>query len=236
MVARAGMHWKPSITARRRTRAALRRSKKKLPVATYTRSGKTTDQLARDNIDLQKMIEKQKQLRVILNRDVMTLEELTPAAQNFIGDFHLDLNEADPQITPSVVRWLSNIKIDKPVIQLIEDIKAGVSFSYLQTMAATLDASQLRLGQSLNISKRTMRRRKTEGKFTAEESERIMRMYKIIQKALDVFDGDIDGARLWIKTPKKALGGEIPMDFADTDVGAQEVVHLLGRIEHGVFS
>jgi len=182
------------------------------------------------------MIEKEKHLRVILNCDVMTLEELTPAAQNYIGDFHLDLDEADPQITPSVVRWLSNMKIDKPVIQLIEDIKAGFTFSYLLTLANTLDTSQLRLGESLNISKRTMARRKTDGKFTADESERIMRLFKIFQKALDVFDGDIDDTRLWIKTPKKALGGEIPMDFADTDVGAQEVIHLLGRIEHGVFS
>jgi putative toxin-antitoxin system antitoxin component (TIGR02293 family) len=152
------------------------------------------------------------------------------------GDFYLDLDESKPQLPSEVLKKLAGIKIDQPVTQLIENIKSGVSFSYLQTMAATLDASQLRLGQSLNISKRTMHRRKTEGKFTADESERIMRMYKIIQKALDVFDGDIEDTRLWIKTPKKSLGGEIPMDFADTDVGAQEVVHLLGRIEHGVFS
>ena len=33
---------------------------------------------------------------------------------------------------------------------------------------------------------------------------------------------------------KVALGGEKPLDYSRVDVGAREVVDLIGRIEHGV--
>ncbi|MBW1797126.1 MAG: DUF2384 domain-containing protein, partial [Deltaproteobacteria bacterium] len=36
--------------------------------------------------------------------------------------------------------------------------------------------------------------------------------------------------------PARALGGKTPLEYADTEPGAQEVDELLGRIEHGVFS
>ena len=153
-----------------------------------------------------------------------------------IGDFNLALDEANPQVSQSLIKWLEGFKIDKPVTEHIQDIYAGYTFLFLNNLADTLDVSQVRLGQSLNISKRTLARRKTENKFTSGESERIMRLYRIIQKALEVFDGDIDATRQWIKNPKKALGGQIPMDFADTDIGGQEVIRLLGRIGHGVYS
>ncbi len=38
-----------------------------------------------------------------------------------------------------------------------------------------------------------------------------------------------------LKKPARGLGRKIPLEYSDTDLGAQEVVNLLGRIEHGVF-
>ena len=32
------------------------------------------------------------------------------------------------------------------------------------------------------------------------------------------------------------LGGAIPLEYAETEVGAREVENLLGRIEYGVYS
>ncbi len=45
-----------------------------------------------------------------------------------------------------------------------------------------------------------------------------------------------EAAREWLKSPLPALAGKTPLEFADTEPGAQEVEDLLGRIEHGVFS
>lgn len=43
-------------------------------------------------------------------------------------------------------------------------------------------------------------------------------------------------AKHWLMTPKKALGGQTPIDIAKTEDGLESVYQLLGRIEHGVFS
>jgi putative toxin-antitoxin system antitoxin component (TIGR02293 family) len=54
-------------------------------------------------------------------------------------------------------------------------------------------------------------------------------------KAVEVFE-DPQMARKWLKEPSWALGDVTPLQYADTELGAQEVEDLLGRIEHGVFT
>jgi putative toxin-antitoxin system antitoxin component (TIGR02293 family) len=47
---------------------------------------------------------------------------------------------------------------------------------------------------------------------------------------------DKEMARKWLKEPAWARGDVPPLEFAETEVGAQEVDDLLGRIEHEVFT
>lgn len=53
-------------------------------------------------------------------------------------------------------------------------------------------------------------------------------------RAIEVL-GDREAAERWLSTPKPALGGRIPIDLARQGE-EQQVLELLGRIEHGVFS
>jgi putative toxin-antitoxin system antitoxin component (TIGR02293 family) len=59
---------------------------------------------------------------------------------------------------------------------------------------------------------------------------------RIFGRALSLFEGDHDAAKRWLSEPQRALGGEIPMGLARTDVGALEVERLIGRLEYGVFT
>ncbi|HPE52166.1 MAG TPA: MbcA/ParS/Xre antitoxin family protein [Methanothrix soehngenii] len=45
-----------------------------------------------------------------------------------------------------------------------------------------------------------------------------------------------DKAREWMKEPHKALGGKPPAECVMTRSVAEEVLNLLGRIGHGVYS
>ncbi|PKN17919.1 MAG: hypothetical protein CVU71_10330 [Deltaproteobacteria bacterium HGW-Deltaproteobacteria-6] len=58
---------------------------------------------------------------------------------------------------------------------------------------------------------------------------------RLLQRAIDVF-GDEEKAKQWFSSPQKALGGKTPLEYSESDVGAQEVEDLLGRIEWGVYS
>ena len=71
--------------------------------------------------------------------------------------------------------------------------------------------------------------------MTFEESERIYRIARLYDRAVEVF-GDKKMGRKWLKEPVWALGDIPPLEFAETELGAQEVDDLLGRIEHGVFT
>ena len=87
----------------------------------------------------------------------------------------------------------------------------------------------------VNIPRRTLTRRKAEGRFLPDESDRLLRASRVFGWALTLFEGDRDAATEWLTTAQPALGGVAPLDLAGTDVGAREVERLVGRLEHGVF-
>jgi len=87
----------------------------------------------------------------------------------------------------------------------------------------------------VTISKRTLTRRKQEGRLSAAESEKIVRIGKLFDKAVQVFDNNEAFAAQWFKLPVRGLGGKTRLEMADTEVGSQEVYALLIRVEHGVF-
>lgn len=66
-------------------------------------------------------------------------------------------------------------------------------------------------------------------------SERIYRIGRLFERAEDVLKTPAD-ATLWLRTPKRYLSGRAPLQYADSEVGAQAVERFLGRIEHGVVS
>ncbi|MGB7190302.1 MAG: antitoxin Xre/MbcA/ParS toxin-binding domain-containing protein, partial [Acidobacteriaceae bacterium] len=88
----------------------------------------------------------------------------------------------------------------------------------------------------IGIPERTLARRKKENRLSSEESERLLRISKLFDDSLSLFDGDREAAVNWLRTPKKALRNQSPLHFARTEIGAREVENLIGRIEHGVFS
>jgi putative toxin-antitoxin system antitoxin component (TIGR02293 family) len=68
------------------------------------------------------------------------------------------------------------------------------------------------------------------------EYERLLRASRLFGKALELFEGNREAATYWMHSPQPALGGKTPIDVAKTELGTREVEHLLGRVEHGVYS
>jgi putative toxin-antitoxin system antitoxin component (TIGR02293 family) len=58
----------------------------------------------------------------------------------------------------------------------------------------------------------------------------------MFERAVELFEGDVAGAVRWLASAKRALGGQAPLTYSRTEVGAREVENLIGRLEHGVFS
>ena len=118
---------------------------------------------------------------------------------------------------------------------MVRRIREGLPIDELQALCELLECSEDALAKWLGISKATLHRRKKAGFLDSSESERVVRAVRLFARAEDVLDSK-SAAREWLKSPARALGGESPLDYTDTEVGAREVENLLGRIEHGVFS
>ena len=119
--------------------------------------------------------------------------------------------------------------------ELIRQIQKGLRFSELQTLQNSLDLPFEQLAAKLCISRSTLHRRKAAGRLSPDESDKVMRLSRLLDHAAKVF-GDVEKARAWLKFPQVGLGGAVPLDYAQTEVGAREVDDLLGRIDYGVYS
>ena len=119
--------------------------------------------------------------------------------------------------------------------ELIRQIQKGLRFSELETLQNSLHMPFEQLAAKLAISRSTLQRRKAAGRLSPDESDKVMRFSRLLEHATKVF-GDVDKARVWLKFPQRGLGGAVPLDYAETEIGAREVDNLLGRIDYGVYS
>jgi putative toxin-antitoxin system antitoxin component (TIGR02293 family) len=63
--------------------------------------------------------------------------------------------------------------------------------------------------------------------------DRLLRVARVLSRTFDLFE-DRAAALVWLKTPEVALDDVTPLSLLDTEVGAQEVLRLLGQLAHGV--
>ncbi|MGD9825260.1 type II RES/Xre toxin-antitoxin system antitoxin [Desulfobacter sp.] len=121
------------------------------------------------------------------------------------------------------------------ILQVIKALEDGLPVSRFTKIRQTLDLPDKDLAKVIRVPKSTLAARKKTGKLSFEESERLYRVQRLLEKAINVF-GAVEPARKWLKEKAFGLGDVSPLELASTEVGAREVEDLLGRIEHGVFS
>jgi putative toxin-antitoxin system antitoxin component (TIGR02293 family) len=119
--------------------------------------------------------------------------------------------------------------------QLIRSVRQGLPFRELERLQEDIEMPLEQLARKLAISRSTLQRRKAAGRLSPEESDKVIRFSRLLRHAAKVF-GSLANARLWLKFPQRGLGGAVPLDYAETEVGAREVNNLIGRIEYSVYS
>jgi putative toxin-antitoxin system antitoxin component (TIGR02293 family) len=115
---------------------------------------------------------------------------------------------------------------------LILPVRRGLPMRAFEVVCGALGVPRERLARVVQVPVRTLARRKV---FKPDESERILRVGRLVERAQEVL-GSEEAARRWMTQPVRALGGAVPLDHADTEPGARAVEDVLGRLEHGVYS
>jgi putative toxin-antitoxin system antitoxin component (TIGR02293 family) len=120
--------------------------------------------------------------------------------------------------------------------ELIRQVRRGFSFRSLLDLQTRVGIPLAEIASIIDLPPRTLARRKSSGRLSADESEKLLRLSAVFEQAVDLFEGNQANALKWLTAPKKELENETPLDYSRTELGAREVEDLIGRLEHGVFS
>jgi putative toxin-antitoxin system antitoxin component (TIGR02293 family) len=137
--------------------------------------------------------------------------------------------------TPRPQGVLHDLGLTPTPTELIAAVKAGLDTRVFVDLARRLGVSEARLAELTGIAPTTLTRRKRAGTLAPDESEHVLRLAALLERAARVFEDEADASD-WLRSANLALGGATPLALADTELGAREVDDLLGRIEHGVYS
>ena len=87
----------------------------------------------------------------------------------------------------------------------------------------------------LVIPLRTLQHRRSKReKLTVEESDRVLRVIRLLSQAEAVY-GSRERAFGWLRRPVARLQNRAPLDLMRTDTGARIVEELLVQIDEGMF-
>lgn len=119
---------------------------------------------------------------------------------------------------------------------ILKAVEKGFPWKTFERFVRNMGLPPEQVADVLDIPRRTLARRKVEGRLKADESDRLLRLARVFGRAIDLFHGNREAAVLWLTDINIALGGVAPLDFARTHLGADEVENLVGRIQYGIFS
>jgi putative toxin-antitoxin system antitoxin component (TIGR02293 family) len=77
-------------------------------------------------------------------------------------------------------------------------------------------------------------RRSRREKLTVEESDRVLRVIRVLSLAESVY-GSRERALAWLRNPHARWDGRAPLSLLNTDTGSRIVEELLGQIDEGMF-
>jgi putative toxin-antitoxin system antitoxin component (TIGR02293 family) len=116
-----------------------------------------------------------------------------------------------------------------------EAIRDGFPPAVVERVMRASGLTLKELADALDLSARSLQRRRRSGKLARYESDRLYRLARLVALASDYL-GNQERARHWLKRPNRALGGLAPVATIDTEAGARQVENILGRIAYGGIS
>ena len=115
-------------------------------------------------------------------------------------------------------------------------IRSGLPAASALAFKTALGLTNEELASVLGVSPRTLARLDPgKSRLDPVSGDRLVRSARLYAIAAEVLE-DSAAAAQWLKATQRALGGAVPLELAQTDVGSRAVEALLGRMEHGVFT
>ena len=118
---------------------------------------------------------------------------------------------------------------------LRQAIREGFPPAVVEALMRASSLTLKELAGALDLSPRSLQRRRRSGRLARFESDRFYRLARIVALA-EEGRGSRSRAVLWLKRSNRAWEGSPPLDAIDTELGARQVENVLGRIAFGGIS
>ncbi len=119
---------------------------------------------------------------------------------------------------------------------ILKMIQKGLPYTTVKLLQDTFELNRSQIAAALQMSSRTLERRKKSGRLASIESDRAVRLLRVFWHACELYEGDQEAALEWLKRRNSAFEGLSPEEMIATEAGTALVENLIGRIENGVFS
>lgn len=146
----------------------------------------------------------------------------------------MELREYTPVSGPQDI-W-SELGLPNEDAKLREQVSNGFSIKLFNSLLSIVGMQQKTMQDVLRIPATTFSRRKDQGRFTMEESDRLYSLIEVFSRATDLFEGDRQAAVEWMNKKVPGLGDKRPIEMIDSHANTQAVLDLITRLEYGVYS
>src|SRR3954470_821781 len=108
-------------------------------------------------------------------------------------------NRIAPLVTINLLRPGDSIGVRyDSFLQGVRLVEAGLPFAAIDRFRRTTGLTLERVKEVARISEGSFARRKQSGRLSREESERLLRVARVFERATSLYDGDQEGARQWL--------------------------------------
>ena len=123
----------------------------------------------------------------------------------------------------------------KTEMDLYETSRIGLPKMAFLHLVANLNVSMRSMTRLLNVAERTIQRKGDHDLLDISTSEQILQIAEVFSRGNDVFESS-ENFQKWMNSENLSLGGKRPIDLLPSRYGAQMILDVIGRIEHGVYS
>jgi putative toxin-antitoxin system antitoxin component (TIGR02293 family) len=98
-----------------------------------------------------------------------------------------------------------------------------------------INLDERRLFSYLDVTRRALDNYKPNERLRLYVSDRLIHLAELYVKGKELFDS-FENFNEWLNRPSIDLGGEKPLERIHTRKGVDDLIHVLGRIEHGILA
>lgn len=120
-------------------------------------------------------------------------------------------------------------------VTLLKQVSVGLDGKVARLIVewAKITQSDLRIMCGISSTKFN---RSLKARFSVSQSERLVRIIRVLDRTMELFEGNQKEAKKWLNEPNRALRWKVPARLLASETGAYEVMKLITRLEQGVYS